>query len=296
MSYAVVTTVLSAAASYDLTDLATVKDELSLTDTLADAWLSRGISQVSASISNYTKRVFAPEYVQDVFDIQQDPYPYQTPGGFAELQLTRWPVLAVISVVQTLAAGSTQTLVQNTDFRADPATGRLLRLNPFTGVATTWEAYPLTVLYTAGFGALVTESHVVPASPYQVTVSQSAAFSCAQSVSYASGTAFSAVAANPAQGQYAVANGVFTFNPADTGQTLSFVYATSAIPFDIIDVCLQLITGRFQARGRDPALIQRDTPGVGTERFWFGGEPGQRGPFPPDLQGILDSYRTPTVA
>lgn len=304
MAYSVVTTVLSSAVSYNLTDLPTVKDELSIgsSDTSNDTWLTRAIAQVSKSIARHTKRVFAPEYVQDVFDVQQDPYPYQTPGGFAQLELTRWPVLAVTSVVQTLtpgslAVGATQTLTQDKDFRLDPATGRLLRLSPFTGVGTTWEALPVTVQYTAGYGALVQETDTVPAaSPHQVTVSQASAFSCSQSVSYANSTALTPVASNPAQGQYSVAAGVYTFNAADAGQALTFAYATVAIPDDLVEICLELITGRYKAKDRDPALIQQDTPGVGTQRWWCGGSPGQKGEFPPDIEAALDEYRVPTVA
>jgi hypothetical protein len=299
MGYAVVTTVLAPAVSYNLTDLNTVKDELSIDadDTANDSWLGRAIAQLSTSISNYTKRVFAPETVQDVFDVQQDPYPWQTPGGFAQLELSRWPVLAVASVVQTLALNTLQTLVAGTDYRLDPATGLLLRLNPFTGAATTWEAVPVTVVYTAGYGALVQETDSVPASaPYQVTVQQAAAFSCDAQVAYASGALLVRVAASPLQGQYSIAAGVYGFNAADEGQALTFAYATSAIPNDLVDAVLQLITGRFRAKGRDPALIQRDQPGLGTERFWFGGAPGQKGPFPPDITAMLDTYRTPTVA
>jgi hypothetical protein len=297
VGYSCVTTVLSPAASQLLTDLPTTKVELSIAtaDTSNDAWLTQAITQVSASIQRHTKRVFAPEYVQDVFDVEQDPYPYQTPGGFAQLELSRWPVLAVTSVVQTLAPGTTQALVQGTDFRVDNRTGRILRLNPFTGVATLWEAIPVTVTYTAGFGALELETHSAPAvSPFEVTVDEADDFSCDQGVSYANGTALVSAAANPAQGQYVVDDGVYTFNAADASQSLAFAYATLNIPADIVEVCLKLITARFRGRARDPLLIQRDQPGLGTERFWF--DTSQTGAFPPDIEDALDDYRVPTVA
>lgn len=298
MGYSVVTTVLSPAASYALTDLATVKDELSIQtgDSTNDAWLGRAITQTSASISNYCRRVFAPERVQDVFDIQQDPYPYQTPGGFAALELSRLPVLAVLSVVQTLAVGVTQTLVEGVDFRTDPNTGRLLRLNPFTGPVTTWEAVPVTVTYTAGHGALVQEAHTVPTSPYQVTVAQSAAFSCDQSVAYASGVALTLVTGSPAQGQYSVAGGVYTFNPADVGPPLSFTYAVLAVPADLVDATLRLVTSRFQGKDRDPLLMSMSQPNLGEKRYWVGTSPGQNGAFGPEIEGLLSPYRAVVVA
>lgn len=298
MAYSAVTTVLAAAASSSLTDLATVKDELSIDEanTSDDAWLGRAIRQVSMAIANHTKRVFPPELVQDAFDVQQDAYPYQTPGGFAQLELTRWPVLTVLSVVQTLGPGSTQALTEGTDFRLDPATGRLLRLNAFTGTGSLWEALPVTVQYVAGYGATLQEVHPVPVSPHQVTVSQAATFSCDQQVNYANGAALLRVAAAPAQGQYSVAAGIYTFNVADVGQSLTFAYATFSTPDDLVEVALRLITSRYKSKDRDPALVQQDTPGVGTQRWWFGGAPGQKGPFPPDIEASLDAYRMPVVA
>ena len=63
MGVAILKTVLAPAADFDLTDLATVKDELNIpsTDTSNDTWLARAISQVSAIISRYCNRVFLPE-------------------------------------------------------------------------------------------------------------------------------------------------------------------------------------------------------------------------------------------
>jgi len=298
VAFSLVTTVLAAAATYDLTDITTARNELGIngTDAQYDVWLKRAITQVSRAIATDTNRVFAPETVQDAFGIQQDPYPYQKPGGAAVLQLSRWPVLAVSSVTQTTAPGTTQALIEGADFRVDAATGRLLRLNSFTGAVTTWEPLSVTVIYSGGYGAAVSESHTVGGSPYQVTVADAASFSCDQSVAYANGTALARVAASPSHGQYSVAAGVYTFNAADSGQTLSFAYATLGIPDDLVEVALRLITARFKAKDRDPALIQQDTPGVGTQRWWFGGAPGQKGPFPPDIAGFLDNYRMPVIA
>ena len=299
MGFSVVTTVLSPASSFNLTDLATAKDELSIrtNDTTNDTWLARALRQVSVAIANHTKRVFVPELVQDAFDIQQDPYPAQTPGGFAQLQLTRWPVLAVASVSQTLAPGTTQPLVEGKDYRVDPASGQLLRMNSFTGVGTIWEAMPVTVQYLAGFGALVSEAQVVPAvSPWQITAEQVGAFSCDQSVIYSEGAPMARVTAGPTPGQYSVADGIYTFNAADGDAAVVLSYAVLAVPDDLVDVALRLITARFMSRGRDPSIVQQDTPGIGLQRFWFGGAPGQTGPFPPDIEAALDFYCMPVVA
>jgi hypothetical protein len=298
VGYSVATTVLAPAATADLTDLAAVKDELSLpaADTSNDSWLAGAITRVSARIAGWANRVFLPEYVSDAFDIEQDPYPAQTPGGFAKLQLSRWPVLAIASVTQTLGVGQSRSLTRDVDFRLDAETGQLLRLNAFTAVGSGWEALPVTVAYVAGYGAMAAETHTVPATPYHVTVAQAAAFSCDQAVSYADGAALALVDESPAHGEYSVAAGVYTFNAADTGQALSFSYAVAAVPSDLADACLMLVTSRVRSKGRDPALVQRETPGVGSERWWFGGAPGQTGPFPPDIEAGLERFRTPVVA
>lgn len=295
MSVEIVSTVLAAAASYDLTDLVTAKDELEIdpSDEAEDAWLGRAITQISRAAMKETNRVFAPEFVQDQFDVGRTRM--QVPTGAHELQLSRWPVLSVASVVLNVGFGVTQTLALGVDYRLDAAAGQLFRLDANTGRIISWEPIPVSVKYTAGYGAAVSETHPVPASPYKVTVSQAAAFSCDQSVTYANGTALTAVAANPAQGQYSVAAGVYTFNAADLGQNLTFAYAVLGIPADLVEACLRLITNRYKAKDRDPALVQRDTPGVGTERFWFGMAPGQDGPFPPDIAALLDNYRAPTL-
>lgn len=299
MGFSVATTVLSGAASRDLTDLATAKDELSLSasSTANDSWLARAITQVSAAIASHCKQRFVPELVRDSFDIDQDPYPYQTPGGFAQICLTRWPVIAMVSVVQTLAIGRTQALTEGVDFSVNSETGQLLRLNPFTGVGALWEAVPVTVTYIGGYGASVSEDHPVPAStPYTVTVSGSATFSCDQAVAYSDGTLLARVAGSPGAGEYSVAAGVYALNAADAGKTLTIGYATLGVPADVTECCLRLVTQRYWGKDRDPSLIQRDTPGVGTERWWFGGAPGQKGAFPPDIAGVLEPYCMPVVA
>jgi hypothetical protein len=206
-----------------------------------------------------------------------------------EVQLSRWPVIKIVSVAQTLSTGLTQTLVEGTDFSVDSENAILTRLDPVSGAVLSWEADPLTVIYMAGYGTLATETHSVPASPYQITVNQSAAFSCDQYVKYASGAALTRVSGSPAAGQYSVA-GVYTFAAADTGQSLTFAYGVKSIPDDLVEICLRLITARYKSKDRDPALVQQETPGVGLRRWWFGGAPGQTGQFPPDIAAALEPY------
>jgi hypothetical protein len=296
MSTEVVTTILAPAASHDLTTLANAKSELGITATTDDAWISRVIGQISKTVMNATNRVFAPEYIEDQFYIARTRN--HVPAGLWTIQLSRWPVISVVLVEQASYSASTVTvLVENVDFKVDYENGTLIRLDSSTGRMMAWAALPLTVHYTAGFGAAAVESRTVPAAgPYTVTVASAATFSCDQSVKRASGAALTLVTSSPAASQYTVAAGVYTFNAADAGTALTFTYATKDVPDDVEEACLRLVVGRKSAKGRDPALIQRETPGVGTERWWFGGAPGQSGALPPDIDAMLQSYNVPVVA
>lgn len=298
MSVEAVQTVLVAATAtapadpYDLTDLATARDELGIedpADTSHDTFIQRVITQGSHAIAKYCNRTFPVEVIQDEFFLEQDPYPWQVPGGVLELQLSRWPLVgsAVVAftgnthssivvdgiantagitqgalvfgsgipagttvatvapnsvvlsqaatatatavslntgleVVQTLSSTQTQTLVYGSDFTIDAKKGWLVRLNPYTGVQQTWEAYPTTVTYQAGY---------------------------------------------------------------------------APIPPDLEDACLRLLTARYRARGRDPMLVERmQGQLLGTERYWIGSTPGQNGAFAPEIAALIEPYRVPVVA
>jgi hypothetical protein len=60
---------------------------------------------------------------------------------------------------------------------------------------------------------------------------------------------------------------------------------------DVEDAVIRLVKGRFLARGRDPSLMQQDTPNVGSRRWWVGA-----GSITSDIAGILDNYRIQSFA
>lgn len=70
------------------------------------------------------------------------------------------------------------------------------------------------------------EAGTIPAStPYVVTVANAAAFADDDGIVYAAtGLPLTKVAANPVQGQYSVAAGVYTFNAADAGLSVLTTY------------------------------------------------------------------------
>lgn len=297
----------AAAVTQDLTTIDIVRDELSLkaNDTSKDAFLKRAISQTSLGIANYCHRRFWPELVTETQQIEQDPYPYQTPAGVRPLQLLRFPLISVISVVQVYPIKTSNPLSEGKDYFVDKQHGWLQRLNPFTGVACAWESVPTIIQYIGGYGALPTENYTVTATApaEQYTVTKASTFSFDNGVSYvSSGAALTKIASGtPAVGQYTVTSGgVYQFAAADVGNAVAISYAYSSIPDDLVDACLRMVTQRFYQKDRDPMLMSLEQPNLGSKRWWVstGSSTGKvnNGAIPPEVQGLLEPYRQPAFA
>lgn len=295
-------TVVAAAPNYNLTDLATVKSELAIpsTDTGNDPFLTRAITQLSRAIKNHCNRVFHVEQVTETIYVDRSPEARSIPGHAITLQLSRWPVLSVSSVLALTSPLTTTAYVSGTDYLLKADVGQLIRLKSTTGVAARWKDPEITVSYLAGYGTQVAEPQTIPAAtPYTVTVANAASFSIDLGVTYAiGGVALVAVTGAPAAGQYSVntATGAYTFNSADQAKGVVITYGFNQIPDDLVDACLREITERFKGKGRDPMLMSQNQPGLGDQRWWIGGAPGQSGAFPPEVESLLAPYRVPVVA
>jgi hypothetical protein len=156
MGVRVVTTLIIPAPSYDLVDLATVHDELSIktSDISKDAFLSRAITQISTAMAGHCNRVFPQETLQDAIYPARDAYPYQLPGGIRRLQLSRWPIVSVSSVTKTEFPGDIYILAEGTDFLIEAEVGQLTRLAQYTGYPADWYPVVTTVIYTAGYAII----------------------------------------------------------------------------------------------------------------------------------------------
>lgn len=151
----IVSTVTTPAANTQLTDLATVKAELNLvnTDANRDSVLTRYIAACSQAIQTYCNRVFAVETIQDQFFPQRDAPISPVIQGVDPIQLTRWPIVSLLSVVEWPSSSNPITLTSGTNFLEDDDAGQLIRLDKF-GVPKLWSPNPLTVQYTAGYATL----------------------------------------------------------------------------------------------------------------------------------------------
>lgn len=145
MQAELITIVDDKATSYDLTTLTNVKDELGISSTVSDAALRRYITSASVAAAQYCNRVFQIETMKEEFFIKRDRYSRLIPGGADFLQLSRWPVDEVASVVQNGV-----TLVEDTDFKVDYEKGYLLRIDE-NGFSRKWSIDPTLVEYDGGY-------------------------------------------------------------------------------------------------------------------------------------------------
>lgn len=291
MAYQSISTVIVAAASYDLTDIATVKEELSIspTDRTKDAFLARAISQVSLAISNYCNRVFQLETVQDLIFPDRDAYPWMVPGGVAPLQLSRWPLISPPFALST----STETV-----------SGRVLPFTSTAGVAVgqpvAGDGIPAGVVVSS----LVTDTSVTLSAAIADAIPSggTVTFGLGCMISDAPGGVTKLVAGTGYQIDAArgwlVRLNPYTSYPTtwDAVQTTVVYQAGFAtIPADVVDATLRMVTGRYTARGRDPLLKSQSQPNIGEQSYWIGTLPSMRGGMTEEVADLLDNYRVPVV-
>lgn len=146
--------VITPAPTHDLSTLETCKVELEVTGSADDQFISRLIREASGEIARYCNRVFAAETVRETFRIYQACHtalgvtttPEWCYEGVMPLQLSRAPVLEVISIIE-----DGTTLLPET-YEVDEELGRIHRLSE--GFRSGWWIPSVVVEYRAGFELL----------------------------------------------------------------------------------------------------------------------------------------------
>lgn len=311
MAVETITTVITAATApeggtdatpagpYDLTDLATAKDELGETDTSADNFIQRAITQASIAIRKYCNRVFQVETLQDVLYIQQDPYPFQVPGGVFALQLSRWPLVdsTPVNLTGTISSGSPS--VGSLTATAGIEDGALIFAPvAVSGLPVTQNIAPGTTVTSVSVsgGSLTLSAPALASATGQplntgLSVVQTLASGVGQVLTY--GTDFTVDADKGWLVRLDTFTGIAVKWEA-LPTTVIYQAGFAAIPADVVDACLRLVTLRFSARGRDPMLRAVDTMGVGRKEYWVGGPP-KSGSLPEEIAGMIELYRVPVI-
>jgi hypothetical protein len=139
-----ISTVVDAADDLDLTDLPTVKSELSLppSNTANDAWLSLALTEASMLVTNYCRRPFVVQEYSDRFRLAGC---WNAPRDL--LRLSQYPVTAMTSVIEDGVALATS------DYELKPDAGILYRLDS-SGQPSHWAGRLIVVRYHAGYAAI----------------------------------------------------------------------------------------------------------------------------------------------
>jgi hypothetical protein len=144
--------VVTPAADYDLIDLPTLQTLLNTTDVTLTPYFDLVIPQASAIVAQYCNQPFVIEAIQTSFWPTRDGWPWVVRNEIAPLQLPRWPLTAVASVVETVNGAQT-TLVAGTDYIVDNAKGQISRLDR-NGYPRSWALVPIVVVFSAGYAAI----------------------------------------------------------------------------------------------------------------------------------------------
>lgn len=210
----------------DLTTLAAVKEYFVGMTANADALLRRLITRESGHVQNYIQRTCPYAAFSDVILIGT---------GTASMMLPDTPVLRVSAL--SIDGRSIPAAASSTDFGYRLAKNVIyLNQGKFpngsASVVASWEA---------GFAGTFTATVPSGNSP---TITPSGAdceggwAAIDRGVTYANGSALSSVSANVAAGQYSFADGVYSFNTSDAGQsvTAAFNYVPGPIEQAVIEM------------------------------------------------------------
>lgn len=228
----------------DLTTIANVKAWLGVDGTTTDAILQRMVSQISATIMGELQR---PSLISQTYTDLSDGF--DSPAEY----LDNWPVTAVSQVAvngQIIPAAPLQigsNVTNNYGYRLQPWDGYSPggpQAVELMGARFNRGRLNVSITYIAGY--LATEVWIVAAS---ITVNALLGLWAQDvGVTYANGTALTKVAGSPAQGQYAATAGVYSFNAADIGQSVTVAY--SYVPSALEDACINWVAERFRYRDR----------------------------------------------
>jgi hypothetical protein len=233
----------------DLVALGAVKNWLGVVTDDDDALLGALITQISRGIYNYINRSFVlPTDVTEAYD----------GTGRDQLLLRNWPVGAVSFVVvdgnaippaAMMVAGVHPThgyVLEQSDDAPPGAMQQLFLRGPHMFRKGRQN---VVVAYRAGY-EIVGEAWAVPLSaPFTIdALAPYGGWAADTGVVYVGGAALVAVAGAPAQSQYSVAAGVYTFAAADAGQAVALSYGY--IPADLAQCALEWVADRYKYKDR----------------------------------------------
>ena len=228
-------------ANEQLTTLTNLKAWLGIPaeTTTSDEELRRLIRAGSSFVLNYLNRSsLGGREVSEIYDGY----------GNGWMMLRNWPVLSISSLV----IGGSQTIglspspgQSGYQLESYEQAGGAQRINLFGSVFPRARGL-IAVTYRTGF--VQTERYTIPAAtPWQLSTTST--WLTDEGVSYADGSgALTEVTADPEEGEYAVASGVYTFAEADASKDVDIAYAY--VPADIEQAVIELVGERYKIKDR----------------------------------------------
>lgn len=304
----VITTLVTPPASTGLTSLGAIRDELTFKadDTSNDAWFTnRAIPQASADIARYCNRVFGRSTWQDEFRPQRGVWGEGVRSPNNPLTLAKWPVTAHITgFTGNTYAGLTKIDGLSLSVTQPLGTGGQLISGPGIVAGT-------TIAFVYATSIQLSQ----PAIATATAVNLNTGISVVESIAGVDTGLTANIDFELEQGSLQVGDEgisrLYRLNEHGNPRTwpaakITVVYqagyslpndANPNLPGDLEECCIRLVVNRFRSRGRDPTLMEQSQPGaVGTQRWWIGATPGQKGALPPELEAMADRYRVPVIA
>ena len=254
----------------DLTTLARAKAYLGQTSSAQDVMISALISRASDAIIQWTSRAFnRVVHTDERFD----------GTGSATIMITSYPVISVekVQIDGTIIQQSLDALAagwQNDD--------KFLYL--FGGYKFTRGIRNVLMSWTSGFTD--SETDFIPGSaPYTITPTHTTADGSAFAATdlgvifTSNSQPLTRVGSNPLASQYSFADGVYTFNAANTGTSVKMSY--DYVPGAIEQAAIELVS--FEIKHRDTLGLQSKS--LAGESITFDNK------IPESVQRMLDGYR-----
>jgi hypothetical protein len=301
----VLTTLVTAPASANLTTLANAKDDLDIpsTDVSNDSRLTRYITEESAAIARYCNRIFGLATWADEFRPQHGVRGEGVRAANNPLKLNKWPLAA--KVITFTGNTHASTLVDGLNTTAGLASGQLMSGPGIPAGAT-------IASVNVGASSLLLS---VPATAAATAVPLSTGISVVETAAgvdtgLTAGTDFEIDQGSLLPGDEG-AGCLYRLNQHGNPRTwpaakIVVVYqagyslpndTSPNLPSDLEGICLRIVVGRYQAKGRDPLLVEQSQgANLGTRRYWVGAAPGQKGPYPNEIMSVIDNYRVPVVS
>jgi hypothetical protein len=240
----------------DLARLSDLKSWLGMSSADDDVLLERLITQTSRAILAYLNRPsILPEFYTESFDGENR----------ASIFLRQWPVISVESCridgtsVPISVGDGTPAFGCVIDAAESSPPGRMQRLFLRGGIFAAG-LQNVSISYYAGY-QVTNEFGVVPSTvPFEFNVlAPYGDFASDVGVRDTSGVPFVKVASDPASGEYACVNGVYSFSSVDAGRSVHMTYGY--VPADIVRSCIDWVADQYQYRTR----IGQHTKSLGGE-------------------------------